>query len=99
MSDAIEGGANVEFVSSDQDGGLDVVVWERGVGRTLACGTGAAAVVAAAAAQERVPFGQPVNVRLPGGTLEITVSEADLSLTVVGPATHVCDGSLASRFK
>lgn len=99
VTDAIDGGANVEFVSEGDDGALKVAVWERGVGRTLACGTGAAAVAASAAQDGRVPFGQPVKVQLPGGTLEITVAEADLSLTLAGPATHVCDGSLAAGFR
>ena len=34
-------GTNVEFATLTDDGGIDLIVWERGVGRTLACGTGA----------------------------------------------------------
>ena len=64
---------NVEFVSVRSDGSVDMRVWERGVGETLACGTGATAVGAAC-----VRMGltiSPTRVRLPGGDLTIEVEE------------------------
>ena len=67
---AFPDGTNVGFATV-RDGGLDLVVWERGVGLTLACGTGACAAVAVACEQGLLPFGQPLDVRLPGGTLTI----------------------------
>jgi diaminopimelate epimerase len=62
---------NVEFVHAEPDGSVRMRVWERGVGETQACGTGATAVGAAA-----VRLGlaaSPVTVRLLGGDLVIEV--------------------------
>jgi diaminopimelate epimerase len=85
-------GTNVEFshVASD---GIDLTVWERGVGITLACGTGACATAAVASAQGLVPRGQPVAVRLPGGRLDITIDESGRA-TMRGPARFVFSGDL-----
>ncbi len=94
LSAQIPGGANVEFVSQVAPEHLAVVVWERGVGRTLACGTGAAAVVAAAAAEGRVRFDNSVLVSLPGGDLEVSVRKADHTLTLAGPAERAFGGSV-----
>ncbi|MBL9037956.1 MAG: diaminopimelate epimerase [Archangium sp.] len=86
---------NVEFVTRRDDGGLDVTVWERGVGLTLACGTGACASVAASALAGRTPFDAWVPVRLPGGMLDIKVAR-DLSMVWLrGPATRVFEGTVA----
>src|SRR6185369_6535898 len=46
---------------------IDLVVWERGCGITLACGTGACATVAAACLEERLAPGSETPVHLPGG--------------------------------
>lgn len=89
---AIVGGANVEFVSELGPDRFKVVVWERGVGRTLACGTGAAAVAAAAAHQGRASFGKPIEILLPGGPLQVTVEAGSYGLTLRGPAAHVFTG-------
>lgn len=83
-------GTNVEFATY-RDGEVDLVVWERGVGVTHACGTGACATVAVGVAQGRLPRGVPVPVHLPGGTLEITIEE-DGRATMRGPAAHVFSG-------
>jgi|SoiMethySBSTD1v2_1073268.scaffolds.fasta_scaffold00540_25 diaminopimelate epimerase len=94
ISAALPGGANVEFAKLEGPRAFELVVWERGVGRTLACGTGAAATVVAAALSGRAPFGEPVNVRLPGGVLEINVSRDDLEVHQRGPARLVFTGEL-----
>jgi diaminopimelate epimerase len=94
VSAAIAGGANVEFVDVASARELRVVVWERGVGRTLACGTGAAAAATAAALEGLADFDQPVTVRLPGGPLEVTVARDNLGVELCGPARHVFSGSI-----
>jgi len=89
----VPGGTNVELCQV-ADGGkrLEVAVWERGVGRTRACGTGACAAAAAAAAAGRVPFDEPVDVALAGGVLEIVVARQDGALTMTGLARRVFVG-------
>ncbi len=84
---------NVEFaeILGDQ---LKLCVWERGVGLTQACGTGACAAVAAAVHEGRLPAGAWIQVSLPGGNLRVR-AEADLSATQMrGPATFVFDAAL-----
>lgn len=93
VSAAIPGGANVEFVTARADGGFDVLVWERGVGRTLACGTGAAAVAWVLAMNRRVQADAPVRIHLPGGPLELVVAPTG-EVTLRGPARHVFSGTL-----
>jgi len=53
---------------------IDLVVWERGCGITLACGTGACATVVAACLEGRAAPGQEIPVHLLGGTLFISVA-------------------------
>jgi diaminopimelate epimerase len=88
------GGTNVEFAQV-RDGAIDVVVWERGVGRTLACGTGACAV-AVAAVQKGLLRADRVRVSLPGGDLEIEPRDGGATY-MTGPARLVFRGELASE--
>jgi len=71
---------NVEFASIRKDGvdalEIELVVWERGCGITLACGTGACATVVAACLENRITPDREIPVRLPGGRLFITVKSA-----------------------
>jgi diaminopimelate epimerase len=97
LSARIEQGTNVEFVRTLGPRLFEVIVWERGVGRTLACGTGACAVVVAATRQGRVPFDEEVEVHLPGGSLHITVARETLDVTMRGPATQVFSGQVLVR--
>jgi diaminopimelate epimerase len=80
--------ANIEFARV-RGHEIDLVVWERGCGITLACGTGTCATVAAAAVEERLPRGREIPVHLPGGTLFITVAADDSGVRMRGPATTV----------
>lgn len=77
---AIPGGINVEVVATgDRPGELDMDVYERGVGLTSACGTGA---VASAAAARRWELVEPeVVVRMTGGPTIVDVSGAEATLT------------------
>jgi diaminopimelate epimerase len=73
---SFDGGINVEWIceAGDDDGEfLDLRVWERGAGETLACGTGSVAAAAAAQAWGVVSSPGPVRVRNPGGMLEVTL--------------------------
>lgn len=64
-------------------------VWERGVGLTKACGTGACATAVAAIRSGRAT--SPVDVILPGGTLTIGWTDGG-PIEMAGPATHVFTG-------
>jgi len=87
-------GANVGFARLRGENELDLVVWERGVGFTLACGTGACAAAVAAVETGRVARGAPVVVHLPGGPLTIRVAADGEPISMTGPAAHVFDGEL-----
>jgi diaminopimelate epimerase len=90
--EAFARGTNVEFAEMTENG-LDVVVWERGVGLTLACGTGACATVAVACAKGMVSKDEPIPVRLPGGVLHVLLRHTDGHAVLTGPARHVFQGS------
>ncbi|HEX4337915.1 MAG TPA: diaminopimelate epimerase [Polyangiaceae bacterium] len=94
VSSQIPGGTNVEFVAQRGPQAADLVVWERGVGRTLACGTGAGATAAALALAGKAPFGQAIEIRLPGGPLDVWVDEKTLAVRLRGPARWVFTGNL-----
>jgi diaminopimelate epimerase len=79
---------NVEFARV-RGREIDLVVWERGCGITLACGTGACATVVAAALEERLPAGVETPVHLPGGTLRITAASGYRGVTMRGPAVSL----------
>lgn len=87
-------GTNVEFARLAGDGGIDLVVWERGVGRTLACGTGACATLGAACEHGDRPFDTWVEVRLPGGPLQVKVEQSTLRVEMRGPAKLVFEGEV-----
>jgi len=84
VDDSIAGGANVEVFQPSADGGLDMVVYERGVGPTQACGTGACAVAAAAHGWELA--GGTSTVHMPGGSVEVSLGDPVL---LTGDVTSV----------
>jgi diaminopimelate epimerase len=88
------GGFNVEFCRATTPGRIEVTVWERGVGRTQACGTGACAAAAAACEIGLAPYGAPIEVVLPGGALSVTVAAGTRALTMRGPARRVFSGEV-----
>jgi diaminopimelate epimerase len=79
---------NVEFAHI-HGGAVDVRVWERGVGETLSCGTGACAV--AVAAHEAGLGPRRTTVRFRGGSLQVERAE-DGEVLLGGPVIHVFDG-------
>lgn len=82
-------GTNVEFVEVLDKENLRMRVWERGVGETQACGTGACA--AAVAAVRRGLTVRTLTVHLDGGELDIKWRE-DNHVWMSGPVTYVYDG-------
>jgi diaminopimelate epimerase len=85
-------GANVEFVGLLGPRELRQRTWERGVGETLACGSGACAVCVAGVLSGRVA--RDVTIHLRGGTLELRWPADDGPVWLAGPAVHVFDGEI-----
>ena len=84
---------NTEFIRVADETHLDMRVWERGSGETLACGTGACASVVAAVLCGYCRKDAPVTVKLLGGVLEIVWS-SDGNVYMTGPAVTVCTGEI-----
>lgn len=82
---------NVEVARVNPDGSIDLRVWERGAGLTLACGSGACATLVAAA--RRGLTGRTARVNLPGGTLTIEWA-ADNHVWMTGPVATAFAGTL-----
>lgn len=85
-------GVNVEFVVRRGAGHVAMRVHERGSGETRSCGTGACAVMVAAALADRAARDTPYRVDLPGGTLRITWT-ADDRVEMTGPAVVLARGT------
>lgn len=82
--------ANIEFVKVIDGETVQMRVWERGSGETLACGTGACATAVAAALTGRT--NRKVTVKLIGGNLSIEWNEKDNHVYMTGPARTVFTG-------
>ncbi len=82
---------NTEFIRVVSPAALEMRVWERGVGETLACGTGACAAAVAAARTGRA--GRRVRVSLRGGPLDIDW-QADDHVRMTGDAVEVFEGTI-----
>lgn len=87
LQDQFPNGVNVEFVTFGE-AEVKMRVWERGVGETLACGSG---IVAAAAVARRAGGGDGITVTMPGGTARVEFEDGGAWL--VGPADYVFDGT------
>lgn len=85
---------NVHFVEVMNRQELRMRVWERGVGITLACGTGACAVLVAAVLNKKTE--RKAKVHLPGGTLEIEWADNN-HIYMTGPAQSVFTGKVENN--
>lgn len=85
-------GTNVQFARPVGPGAVEAWIWERGAGETLASGSSACAV-AAAAVRRGLVSERRVEVRMPGGTLQVEVRENDRVL-LRGPVEDVFEGEL-----
>lgn len=83
---------NVGFMEIVHKRFIKLRVYERGVGETMACGTGACAAVAAGI--QRGVLESPVEVKLPGGNLKIEWQGPGNSIMMEGPATSVFEGKI-----
>ncbi|MGG4045560.1 diaminopimelate epimerase [Paenibacillus favisporus] len=83
---------NVEFATVKDRGTVDMRVWERGAGPTLACGTGACATLVSSVLNGLTD--RSASIRLKGGDLFIEWSEKDNHVYMTGPAAVVYTGSV-----
>ena len=83
---------NTEFCRVLDENTVEMRVWERGSGETLACGTGACAVTVASALNGYTK--REVTIRLLGGDLQILWDEKTNHVFMTGPATVVFDGEI-----
>jgi diaminopimelate epimerase len=88
-------GVNVEVVTAPVDGAVTMRVHERGVGETRSCGTGTVAAAYAALAHLGASTGA-LRVRIPGGEVAVTITDATGYLR--GPSVLVADGELSDAW-
>ncbi len=88
-------GTNIELVKVHARTHAEVLVWERGCGVTLACGTGACASAAVLANAGVVPFDEELTLTLLGGPLFVHVSR-NAEVKMRGPARLVFEGTVDS---
>jgi len=83
---------NTEFIKILARNSLQMRVWERGSGETLACGTGACAAAVAACLNGHCDKGETVTVKLRGGNLDIVYTDESVKMT--GAAEEVFRGEV-----
>ncbi len=90
-------GVNIEFVADRGPDHIAMRVFERGVGETRSCGTGACAAAWAARRRTCVPEPGSMRVDVPGGRLIVEESDSG-GLTLIGPAVIVAEGTIDERW-
>jgi diaminopimelate epimerase len=85
---------NVQFMRVIDRGNIQIEIWERGAGYTLASGSSSTA--AAAVAYKLGLCGSEISVHMPGGELKISFSDG-FQATMTGPVTKVCEGVMSSE--
>jgi len=88
-------GVNIEVLTAPHGGVVSMRVHERGVGETRSCGTGTVAAAVAALAFDGAATGT-LRVRIPGGEVTVTVTEASSYLR--GPSVLVAQGDLSEEW-
>ncbi len=86
--------SNAEFARVVADDEIELVVWERGVGITLACGTGACATVVAACLSGLAETDRDITVHLLGGDLVVRVAADYSGVLMSGAAAHVYEADI-----
>jgi diaminopimelate epimerase len=85
---------NVQFMKVLDRSHIQIAIWERGAGYTLASGSSSSA--AAAVAHRLGLCGDHITVHMPGGELDIRISE-DFLIRMTGPVTRIAEGELFSE--
>ena len=83
---------NTEFVQVLNRHEVNMRVWERGSGETLACGTGACATAVACVLNKKTE--PKITVHLTGGDLQLFYDEKNATVWMTGPAAIICDGEI-----
>ncbi len=86
---------NVQLASVEGPTAIEIMIWERGSGETLASGSSSCGAASAAVRLGLVR--SPVVVTAPGGSVSIEVDD-EFNVTLTGPVSAVCHGSLSSSF-
>jgi diaminopimelate epimerase len=85
---------NVQFMKVIDRDNIQIEIWERGAGYTLASGSSS---TAAAAVAHRLGLCDPdITVHMPGGSLQIQLSDGFFA-TMTGPVTKICDGVMTDE--
>jgi diaminopimelate epimerase len=85
---------NVQFMKVIDRANIRIEIWERGAGYTLASGSSASASAAVARRLGLCDAG--IAVHMPGGVLDITVSD-DFAISMTGPVTRVAEGTISDE--
>ncbi len=93
--DCFKGGVNIEFVKILDKNNIEMKVYERGSGITLACGSGACASAYVCYLLNKVDKKQPINVKLDGGELKIIINKKNVVMN--GVCKFVFKGELNWR--
>jgi diaminopimelate epimerase len=87
---------NVQFARVTGRDAVEIMIWERGAGWTLASGSSSCGAASAAVRNGLCDHGR-ITVRMPGGELAVHV-RPDWSLRLEGPVEEVCTGTLSAEF-
>jgi len=85
---------NVQFMKILDRKNIQIEIWERGAGYTLASGSSSSA--AAAVARKLGHCDSEITVHMPGGTIEITVSDR-FFIVMTGPVLKIAEGTIAEE--